>query len=104
MTDEEHFPTTFSLSITEIIGVVVLAGVYIFLRFFTSGNVLLLTVFGFLLAFWMIIRPTEWASEGLKMLAAKVGIGTYAAGVIGSLMANLPELFLAFFLIANVES
>ncbi len=109
MADEEshnhHLPTSFGMKLPEILGLVVFIVAYIWLRItVTETQPLIVAVVGFAIALWMIMRPTEWASEGLQMLAKKLGIGTYAAGVIGSIMANLPELVLAAFLIIGGES
>ncbi len=109
MVDEEshnhHLPTSFGMKLPEILGLVVFIVAYIWLRItVTETQPLIVAVVGFAIALWMIMRPTEWASEGLQMLAKKLGIGTYAAGVIGSIMANLPELVLAAFLIIGGES
>jgi len=105
MSEDDHLPTSFGLKIYEIIAVFLLIGVYLYLRAsLVETNPLLVAIIGFILALWMVMRPTEWASEGLQMLAKKLGTGTYAAGVIGSLMANLPELVLAALLIIGGES
>ncbi|MCY3414908.1 MAG: hypothetical protein INQ03_24880 [Candidatus Heimdallarchaeota archaeon] len=99
---EHHLPTSLGLKIYEIVVIAAVAVVYIYLRTMES-NPLLVAIIGFTLALWAIIKPTEWAVEGLNMLAQRLGIGTYAAGVIGSIMANLPELILATLLILKGE-
>lgn len=100
---ESHHPTKIGLRLPELIAVAIFAGIYITIRFFVPTNEFVVAITGFVLALWAILRPTEWAVEGLKMLAERIGIGTYAAGVIGSLMANLPELLLAILLIIKGE-
>lgn len=105
MTGEDHHPTSFGLKLPEIIIVIILTVVYLFLRInMIDEQPILVASFGFIVALWAIMRPTEWAVEGLGMLAQRIGIGTYAAGVIGSIMANLPELLLAALLILKGES
>lgn len=98
-----HAPTSLGLKVYEVIVVLILAAVYIFYRF-SDGNPILVASLGFILALWLILKPSEWAVEGLTMLAERVGIGTYAAGIVGSIMANLPELVLALLLILRGES
>lgn len=100
---ESHHPTKIGLRLPELIAVAIFAGIYITIRFFVPTNEFVVAITGFVFALWAILRPTEWAVEGLRMLAERIGIGTYAAGVIGSLMANLPELLLAILLIIKGE-
>ena len=103
--DDEHHPTSLGLKPIELIVVLVGAVIYIVLRITViEEQPVLVAILGFILALWAIMRPTEWAVEGLAMLAQRIGIGTYAAGVIGSLMANLPELVLAGILIVGGET
>ena len=103
MDNQKHLPT--SLKLNKILFLVVLLAsiTYLVLRFgFSNLNqTILLTVIGFGIALWMILKPTEWAIEGLELLAKRVGIGDYAAGVLGSLMATLPELVLSILLVIN---
>ena len=101
--DEYHYTTSFGLRKLEILLVGILAIVYFYLRN-QHGDPLLVAGLGFILALWAIIKPTEWAVEGLTLFAYRAGIGTYAAGVLGSLMANLPELVLASILILKGQS
>ena len=97
MSSDDH-PTSLQLSLAEIIIVLIVAVIYLFFRF-SNGNEIVLLILGFGLALWAIMKPTEWAVEGLTMLAEKMGIGTYAAGNLGGIMANIPELVLALLLI-----
>lgn len=107
MAGTEHHPTSLGIKPFEAISIVAVGIVYIALRFlfgFTEDHPIIIAIIGFGVALWAIMRPTEWAVEGLTMLAARLGIGTYAAGVLGSIMANLPELVLASLLIIRGES
>lgn len=101
--DEYHYATSFGLRKIEILLVGILAIVYFYLRY-NHGDPLLVAGLGFVLALWAIMKPTEWAVEGLTLFAYRAGIGTYAAGVLGSLMANLPELVLASILILKGQT
>ena len=100
--DQDHHPISLGLSKIEIGIVAIAAIIYIILRITSVESIpAVVAILGFIVALWSIMRPTEWAVEGLGMLAQRLGIGTYAAGVIGSIMANLPELILAALLILN---
>ncbi len=101
--DMVHAPTSLGLKTYEVIAVLAVSGIYIFFRF-NAGNPILVSTLGFIIALWLILKPSEWAVEGLTMMAERIGIGTYAAGIVGSIMANLPELVLALFLILRGES
>ena len=103
MKSGEH-PTSLGLKLYELLIVAFYAVIYVYLRFFTTTEPLILSIMGFILALWAILKPTEWAVEGLSMLAEKLGIGTYAAGNLGGLTANLPELILAILLILKGEA
>ncbi len=96
-------PTSLGLKIYEIVVIVILGIVYVFLRG-SEANPILVASLGFIIALWLILKPSEWAVEGLTMLAERLGIGTYAAGIVGSIMANLPELILALLLILKGQS
>ena len=97
-TSKNSHQSLLGLNKYEIIIVLLAAIIYVYLRA-THQNPLITAVLGFAIAIWAIMKPTEWAVEGLTLLAERIGIGTYAAGVIGSIMANLPELLLATLLI-----
>lgn len=101
--EEAHHPTSLGTKLPEIVLVAIVATVYFFMRS-TGYDPITVAIVGFIVALWAIMRPTEWAVEGLKLLAEKMGVGTYAAGVLGSIMANLPELILATLLILRGES
>ncbi len=103
METELHYPTSLGLKPLEIIIVAIIAAIYFLLRII-EFNPLIVAGLGFIVALWAIMRPTEWAVEGLTLFSEKFGVGTYAAGVLGSIMANLPELILATLLIIRGES
>ncbi len=100
MSDFHHHSPSLKLGKIESLFVLLLAGFYAFIRFLDVSPIFVATV-GFILALWMIIKPTEWAVEGLTLLAERIGIGGYAAGVLGMMMAFLPELILATLLIVR---
>ncbi len=100
---EIHAPTSLNLKYSHFGIVVVFSFVYLYLRAI-EANHFVVAGLGFAIALWAILKPSEWAVEGLTMLATRLGIGTYGAGIIGSIMANLPELVLALLLIIRGQS
>ena len=101
-TQEEKF-TSLGLKTYEIIIIALLTVAYIYLRIGKQTPVVTATL-GFIIALWAIMKPTEWAVEGLTLLAERIGVGTYAAGVLGSIMANLPEIILSTLLILKGQA
>ena len=103
MSDLHHHNPSMGLGKVEIILVVLLSTFYITIRFLDFSPIMIAVV-GFILALWMIVKPTEWAVEGLTLMAERIGIGSYAAGVLGMMMAFLPELILATLLIVRGQA
>ncbi len=100
--DDSEYPTSLHLGKIELFVAAIAIVAYFIVRL-TPGHLgirpIIIAITGFGIALWAIIKPSEWAVEGLTLLAKRIGVGTYAAGVIGSIMANLPELVLALLLI-----
>jgi cation:H+ antiporter len=52
---------------------------------------MLLILVGFIAGIWLAFRPSEWAVEGIESVAGHRGYTTYVAGMLSSLVSNMPE-------------
>ena len=64
-------------------------GLYIYFTF--AGYVLYSIIAGLLLGTWFIWKPPEAAIVGVKGISKHLGLSEYTAGVISSLVSNIPE-------------
>ena len=74
----------------ELTLVFILLAVYFYMRFINIQP-LLIVILGLLGGTWLAFRPSEWAVEGIESASGHRGYTTYVAGMLSSLVSNMPE-------------
>ncbi|MHA2424326.1 MAG: sodium:calcium antiporter [Candidatus Thorarchaeota archaeon] len=73
----------------------ILIATFFYFRFFTTVHigieVNILITLGIVMGTWLAFRPSEWAVEGIESLAGHRGYTAYIAGLLSSLVSNMPE-------------
>ncbi len=75
------------IELAVVIGLII---IYFYFRF-SGGNALLIVLLGLLMGTWLAFRPSEWAVEGIESVAGYRGYTAYMAGLLSSLVSNMPE-------------
>jgi cation:H+ antiporter len=68
-----------------------------FYLFISGIQPTLLIFLGFITGIWLAFRPSEWAVEGIESVAGYRGYTTYVAGMLSSLVSNMPEAVVSVF-------
>ncbi|NWF97234.1 MAG: hypothetical protein HXY34_13940 [Candidatus Thorarchaeota archaeon] len=75
---------------------VILLVLYFYLRLENvSLDVVLLL--GFIIGAWLAFRPSEWAVDGIESGAGHLRLTAYVAGMLSSLVSNMPEAVVSGF-------
>ena len=73
----------------------ILIATFFYFRFFspvhTGVEVNLLITLGLVMGTWLAFRPSGWAVEGIESFAGHRGYTAYIAGLLSSLVSNMPE-------------
>jgi cation:H+ antiporter len=68
----------------------IIIAVYFYL-WISNIQPMIMILFGFIAGTWLAFRPSEWAVEGIESVAGHRGFTTYVAGMLSSLVSNMPE-------------
>ena len=74
----------------------VLLAVYFYMRFLNIQP-LIIVILGLVGGTWLAFRPSEWAVEGIESASGHRGYTTYVAGMLSSLVSNMPEAVISVF-------